>query len=76
MEKAENSEGAHWRFALKFLGLLGLFAALIQLGATSLVLKNELKKAECRATYWKGIVQKQPSNYCPSGCECDVRMLR
>jgi hypothetical protein len=71
----DEANGAAWRFALKFFGLMALMAALIQFGATSIVLKHELKKAECQAAYWRGIAQKQPHNYCPTGCDCDPRTI-
>ncbi|MFB6460446.1 hypothetical protein [Bradyrhizobium tunisiense] len=74
MEMTEK-ERYEWRLFLMALGLLGLCAALIQLGAMVLVLNNDISKAECRAGYWQGVAQKQ-QNYCPPGCVCDLMLFR
>jgi hypothetical protein len=67
---------SRFKFLGSFLGLMALFAAVIKLGALTLVLSSDLKKSECVAAYWKARSQGQPSMYCPPGCECDHRLLR
>jgi hypothetical protein len=74
MEKIK--EDLSWGTAFILLAILALLGAAIKFGAMTLVLSHELEKSECAATYWKARTQGNPSNYCPPGCECDVRVLR
>lgn len=72
----EKSDDITWSGGIGILLVLLLIGAAINFGAMSLELKYNLKKSECMAAYWKARAQGQPSNYCPAGCECDVRLFR
>jgi hypothetical protein len=67
---------ADWRGFVKLFSLWFLCAALIYLGAQTLMLNNDLKKTRCLAAYYQAMTLGHPSSYCPPGCECSPWMFR
>lgn len=73
MGEFENDD---WRGFLRFFSIWLGCAAIIYLGSQCITLHYDLKKSQCAAAYWKARMLGHPSSYCPTGCQCDLWMLR